>query len=57
MGKIDLNTKIEAVTEGAPEQDGLQLVEWKIRANTTGSDSGNTMDNGCGCDCGCDEMA
>ena len=53
MGKMDLNSKIEVMTERAPEQDGFQVVEWDIRPSDTGAHPDYALDNGCGCGCGC----
>ena len=51
---MDLNLKNDSQKDTAPEKDNFQVVEWNIRPNNV---TDTTLDNGCGCDCGCDEMA
>ena len=53
MGKMDLNSEIDVVTERAPEQDGFQVVEWDIRPAAASDSPDAEIDNGCGCGCGC----
>ena len=58
MSKMDLKTKIEVVTECAPEQDAFKVVEWNIRPSNAVPNAASSTDGGCGCgcDCGCSEM-
>ena len=53
MGMMDQNSKIELVTERAPEPGGYQMVEWDIRPSVASANPDAEMDNGCGCGCGC----
>ncbi len=52
MSMMEMNSKVDVMTECAPEQDGFQVVEWSVRSGAESTNPDAEMDNGCGCGCG-----
>ena len=54
---MEQTVKMNASSETATEQESFKVVEWNVRPNDTRNGPAAELDNSCGCDCGCHEMA
>jgi hypothetical protein len=54
---MESNVESNKKVNDTAEQESFQVVEWNIRPNDSASDAASGLDNSCGCDCGCSEMA